>query len=70
MKTWSTIIYARHNITGQFTKFVGPNVKAPTRQLATEWCEKNCGYLHVDDELVAEVDENGTITDYENTELN
>lgn len=55
MKIWGTSIYAKHNITGEIREFCGQNVEAPTRELAIAWCQHHCGYLHVNDEIVAEI---------------
>lgn len=74
MKLWTTSVYAIHNITGEMATFCGQYVEAPTRELAIEWCKKNCGYLHVDGELIAEIPckegtyeaDFGKMIDYEN----
>lgn len=73
MKTWVTELYALDHNTGDFKKWVGDNIKAPTWQLAQQWCDNNKGYLKVIGELIAEIPcKEGTIepnwdemTDYE-----
>lgn len=78
MKLWTTYIYAICNTTGEMAKFGGENIPAPTKELAQEWCNIHCGYLHVDDELVAEIPcRQGTyepdfskMIDYENIQNN
>lgn len=79
MKTWGTIIYAKCAMTGEQKIFCGPNIKAPSRSLAHEYCQNNgLGYCHIGDELVAEIPcKEGTyepdwdkMIDYENTQNN
>lgn len=78
MKIWTTNIYAIHNVTGELATFCGQYVEAPTRELAQQWCDVHCGYLHVSDELIAEIGcKEGTLEpdfdnmiDYENTQNN
>lgn len=72
MHFWSTEIRAIDPIDGQMKKWAGPNVEAPTRKLAEEWCQQNgLGYCRIKDILVAEIDmRTGKITDYEKPNLN
>lgn len=67
MKTWGTTIYALDPVSKEHRKFGGPNIQAPTRQLAHEFCQNNgLGYCHIQDEVVMEIDaETGEITDFE-----
>lgn len=56
MKTWTTTLFARCAATGEMKTFYGQNIKAPSRQLAHEYCQTHgLGYLHVGDELIAEI---------------
>lgn len=56
MKTWGTTIYAKCPLTGEMKTYGGPNIQAPTRELAFEWCQNNgLGYCHIEGELVAEI---------------
>ncbi|GAA0561683.1 hypothetical protein LX66_3570 [Chitinophaga japonensis] len=57
MKKWTTYIYAVSPLTGLLTKYCGPKITAPTRELAQEWCELNgMGYCTVvQDEVAYEV---------------
>lgn len=56
MKTWGTEIKAICAVTGEMKTFCGQNIKAPTRQLAHEYCQNNgLGYCHITDELVMEI---------------
>lgn len=56
MKTWGTTIYAKCAQTGDQKTFCGPNVKAPSRQLAFDYCQNNgLGYCHIQDEIVMEI---------------
>lgn len=72
MKKWGTEIFAKCPITGDFKTYCGPNIKAPTKQLAFEWCQNNgLGYLHITDEVIAEIDaKTGDINDFETTQNN
>lgn len=73
MKTWVTELYALDYNTGDYKTWAGDNIKAPTWQLAQQWCDNNKGYLKVIGELIAEIPcKEGTIepnwdemTDYE-----
>ena len=65
MKKWTTIIKAINPLTGELKRFGGPNVPAPTKELAEKYCQKNrLGYCHVDGEFIAEISNKGT-DDYE-----
>lgn len=56
MITFHTTIYARCAQTGEMKTFCGPNIKAPTQQLAHEYCQKNgLGYCNIEGELIAEI---------------
>lgn len=56
MKIWLTELTAIDPITGRLKKWCGDEVKAPTQQLAEEWCQLNGkGYLKVVGELIAEI---------------
>lgn len=56
MKTWGTTIYAICPLTGEMRTYGGPNIEAPTRKLAFEYCQNNgLGYCHIEGELVAEI---------------
>lgn len=55
MKKWVTEIKALEAATGQMKKWCGPNVEAPTHELAQDWCDNNMGYLKVVGELVCEI---------------
>lgn len=64
--------------TGIMKKWCGPEVEAPTAELAQQWCNDNMGYLKVVGELVAEIPcKSGThdpnfenMIDYENIKNN
>jgi len=79
MKIWGTTIYAICAETGEEKVFCGPNVKAPKRELAHQYCQTNgLGYCHIQDELIAEIPcKKGSYepdfdnkVDYENQQLN
>lgn len=54
MKIWGTYIYAKCPIDGEIKTFGGPNIEAPTRELAFEYCQNNgLGYCHIADEIIA-----------------
>jgi hypothetical protein len=56
MKIWSTDIHAICPLTGELKLFGGPNIEAPTKKLALEYCQLNgLGYCHVGDEIVMEI---------------
>lgn len=58
MKTWSTKIFAISPITGELKEYCGPNVKAPSKELARAYCDHSgigYGYCHIGDELIAEI---------------
>lgn len=60
---WSTVVYAKCAVTGDIKTFCGPNISAPTRKLAHEYCQHNgLGYVHISDELIMEIPcKNGTL---------
>lgn len=65
MKTWGTTIYAKCPLTGDIKTYGGPNIKAPTRGLAFDWCQNNgLGYCHIQDEIIMEIPCNGKAIDY------
>lgn len=79
MKIWGTEVKAICPIDGELKTFGGPNIKAPSRQLAHEYCQNNgLGYCRITDELIAEIPcKEGTyepdwdnMTDYENIQRN
>lgn len=59
-------------------RWCGPEVEAPTAELAQQWCNENAGHLKVIGELVAEIPcKEGTyepdftnMIDYENVQNN
>ncbi|MBL7882558.1 MAG: hypothetical protein JNL69_00700 [Bacteroidia bacterium] len=56
MKTWTTRIFAKCAETGEMTEFCGQNIKAPSQNLAHEYCQTHgLGYLHISDELIMEI---------------
>jgi hypothetical protein len=56
MKTWSTIIYAIKPETGTLREFAGPDIQAPSKLLAREYCDNNgLGYCHIGDELLSKI---------------
>ena len=56
MKFWTTEIFALCPIRNEIKTFCGPNIPAPTKELAHKYCQSNgLGYLHVGDELVMEI---------------
>jgi hypothetical protein len=78
LKQWVTELKALDPHSGEMKKWCGPEVQAPTAELAQKWCDENCGYLKVIGELVAEIPcKRGTyepdfknMTDYENIQNN
>lgn len=64
--------------TGQMKKWCGPEVEAPTAELAQQWCNENAGHLKVIGELIAEIPcKKGSyepdlenMVDYQNQQLN
>jgi hypothetical protein len=78
MKKWGTELKAIEANTGILKLYVGPNIDAPTKELAQQWCDQNQPYLKVIDELVAEIPcKEGThepdfskMVDYENIQHN
>lgn len=56
MKTWTTIIYAKNPLTGNMSEFAGPDIQAPSKALAFEYCQNNgLGYCHIGDELLSRI---------------
>ncbi len=56
MKIWGTTIYAKCPFDGIIKEYGGPNIKAPSRQLAFDYCQNNgLGYCHIQDEIVMEI---------------
>lgn len=78
MKKWCTEFMAPDALTGDMKKWCGPEVEAPTAELAQQWRYDNAGHLKVVGELVAEIPcKEGTyepdfknMIDYENTQNN
>ena len=78
MKIWTSELKAFDANTGEMKTWVGDHIKAPTWELAQQWCDNNKGYLKVVGELIAEIPcKHGTIepdwdkmTDYENIQNN
>jgi len=55
MRTFSTYIKAINPNTGELCKFCGPNIQAPSKQWAREYCDNSgigWGYLFIDDEII------------------
>jgi hypothetical protein len=55
MKIWVTEFKAPDARTGEIKTWCGENVKAPTHELAQQWCYENRGYLMVVGELISEI---------------
>lgn len=55
MKTYLTKLTAVNQLTGELRIFAGPNIEAPTLEMAQAQCEATAPYLTVIGELVAEV---------------
>ena len=55
MKQWVTEFRALDARTGELKTWCGPNISAPTLQLAQQWCCDNAGHLQVVGELVMEI---------------
>lgn len=55
MKKWCTEFMALEAATGVMKKWCGPEVEAPTAEIAQQWCNENAGHLKVIGELVAEI---------------
>lgn len=56
MKIWTTKIEAIKHSTGELCTLCGPNIEAPSWDLAQLHCESNgLGYCVVDGELIAEI---------------
>jgi hypothetical protein len=59
MKMWATQIWARDPKDNKLKKWGGPNIPAPSRLIAQEYCDQNgMGYCYVDAELIAEIPAN------------
>jgi hypothetical protein len=53
MKTFTTTIHALDPADGEYKEFAGPNIEAPSRKLAFDYCQRNgLGYCHIGNELV------------------
>jgi len=70
MRLWSTIIHALDPIDRCYKEFGGPNIMAPSKTLAHEFCQHNgLGYCHIGDEIIMEIPcKKGTkdVPDWEN----
>lgn len=56
MRAYETIIKAISPVDGEIKTYFGPTIKAPSRQLAIEFCEQNgLGYCHIGTEVYSEV---------------
>jgi hypothetical protein len=56
LRIWGTEIRAIDQATGEVATFGGPNIPAPTRALAHEYCQTHgLGYCKVVDEVVSEI---------------
>ena len=64
MKTFLTELRAIERRTGGLRKYAGPNIQAPTWELAQAECDINFPYLTVIGELVCEVDLDGKVHEY------
>ena len=60
MRKWYTEIKAVDPKTGHLLTWTGPNIEAPSQQLAQEYCEtRGMGYLRVTEHwVIEEIDEN------------
>jgi len=57
MKTFTTLIKAVNQKTGELQYFAGQNVQAETIEDAQEYCNKNgLGYCKVDGEFISETE--------------
>lgn len=72
MNTYTTTLLAQDVNDGIIKKFVGPNIKAPTLELAEQYVQLNgMGYLTVIGQLIQTIDEHtNQTTDYNNYNLN
>lgn len=68
MRTWITTIKAIDPNDKELKEWCGPNIPAPTIELAIQYCQQNgLGYCQIDGELICEVDAiSGKIEDFEN----
>jgi len=64
MKIYLTEFRAIERKTGEFRKYAGPNIEAPTWAIAQAQCDVNYPYLTVIGELVATIDADDVKTDY------
>ncbi len=56
MKVWSTTIYAIDPVSRDQREFCGPNIMAPIKELAFEYCQNNyLGYCYVGDQIIMEI---------------
>lgn len=55
MRTFCTEFKAILVENGEIRTFGGPNIQAPSWQLAQEWCHENAGHLLVTGELIEEI---------------
>lgn len=55
MRLFCTEIRAQRASDGEMRTYAGPNIPAPTEELAQQWCDENQGYLKVIGELIAEI---------------
>jgi hypothetical protein len=65
-RKWTTLLRALDPRTDELKRWAGPNVPGLTFEDAQSWCDTHgMGYLTVTGELVAEISEDGTVTDHE-----
>ena len=54
MKKWATKVIAMDPRNGEFCEWVGPDIEAPSMELAEQYCQENgLGYCKVEGELLA-----------------
>lgn len=71
IKHWVTEVIALDPQTHEMKRWRGDVIKAPTWELAQQWCDENKGYLLVVGELIAEIDEDtGKRIDYDVARMN
>lgn len=71
MKTFVTTVSALCPKTGELKTYCGPHVPGISIEDAKNYCEQNgLGYCKVEGELVAVVEEDRTIIDYDNAQNN
>lgn len=67
MRIWATRIRAIDPTTGELKTWIGDYIKAPTWELAQQYCNDNGkGYLEVYGELIAEIPEKDGEPDFDN----